>query len=204
MTIQLSCGCGRRYQIEDEHAGKKTKCKACGATHVIPHPEPEEEIIAAVAEEDPEVITAVAADEEEVVTAVEVEEDDRKPARGREEGGKRKKPRRRRPARDEDGPLSRMYMAEAGGGTRRDSLRALPSRRGDDDSGWTIGGLHITAGVITGATMLLLGLLCMGLIAIFKNDEEVFLGPRIFIGAIVCTVVGIATLAKSIFFGEED
>jgi hypothetical protein len=29
------------------------------------------------------------------------------------------------------------------------------------------------------------------------------IGPRIFIGAIVCTALGIGTLAKSLFFEEE-
>jgi hypothetical protein len=225
MTIQLSCGCGKKYQVPDEYAGKRTKCKACGAVHVVPEPEPiaaevveedEEVITAAVAEEDEtEVIPAVAAEEDdpEVITAVVAEDDKRKPDRPRDRGdrddedrdGRRGegKKRKRRPSRAANS-LAEQYMAEARENMRREELRALGVRRGDDDKSWTLGGVHITAGVISGATLLIVGLLCIVLIAIFKDDEEVFLGPRIFIGAIGCTVVGIGTLVKSIFFGEED
>lgn len=32
MTIRVACQCGKQYQVADEHAGKQTTCKACGAT----------------------------------------------------------------------------------------------------------------------------------------------------------------------------
>jgi hypothetical protein len=145
MTIQLNCGCGRRYQIGDEHAGKKTKCKACGAVHVIPNPEPEEVGVG----DDTEVVDAIELDDDqtEVMTAL---EDDRG-------GGKKRKG---RPAGDESGPVSRQYTAEAREKPRRDELRATAGRRGD--------GARLSAGVIAGATLLILGLLAIVLIAIFK------------------------------------
>jgi hypothetical protein len=212
MAIELSCGCGKRYQIPDEHAGKKTRCKACGAVHVVPEPVMEAEVV----EEDDEVITAVAAEEDdtEVITAVVAEEDDkRKPDRGSGRRGRDDEDRdsrrgdqkkRKRGSNRAANSLADQYMAEARENMRRDELRATAGRRGEKDQSWTLGGVHITAGVIGGATMLIFGLLCILLIVIFKDDEEVFLGPRIFIGAIGCTVLGIGTLVKSIFFGEED
>lgn len=213
MTIQLNCGCGRRYQIGDEHAGKKTKCKACGAVHVIPNPEPEE-VFVGVVEDDTEVVDAIEIDDDEteVMPAIEVEEDEKRPPARRpprrdpdddgdnKRGGKKQ----RRPSGDDGGPLSRQYMAEARESMRRDELRATGGRREDDDQSWTIGGLHITAGVISGAVLILIGLTCIVFIAIFKDDEDIVIGPRIFIGAIVCTVLGIGTLVKSLFFGEEE
>jgi hypothetical protein len=215
MTIQLNCGCGRRYQIGDEHAGKKTKCKACGAVHVIPNPEPEE-VFVGVVEDDTEVVDAIEVDDDktEVMTAIEVEEDEkrttaRRPPRrdpddedrdSRRDDGKKRK---RRPNRAANS-LADQYMAEARGNMRREELRATAGWREDDDQSWTIGGLHITAGVISGAVLILLGLMCIVFIAIFKDDEDIVIGPRIFIGAIVCTVIGIGTLVKSLFFGEED
>jgi hypothetical protein len=137
----------------------------------------------------------VVEEDDDVVTDVQVVKDDRE-----------KKPRKKkRPKRaDREGEMSRMYMAQAREDARRDELRAGGGRRGDDDEGMTLGGVHLTAGVVSGAGMLFVGLLCMVLILIFRNDEEVFLGPRVFIGAIVCTAVGLLTLVKSIFFGEED
>jgi hypothetical protein len=72
MTIQLACGCGRRYQIPDEHAGKKTRCKACGAVHVIPNPEPEARALVSHVVEDTEVVDAIDVDDDEteVMTAL--------------------------------------------------------------------------------------------------------------------------------------
>jgi hypothetical protein len=35
MPIQFECNCGKRLQAKDEHAGKRTKCPACGKTLVI-------------------------------------------------------------------------------------------------------------------------------------------------------------------------
>ncbi len=193
MPIRFSCACGRALKVADEHAGKKTKCTACGAVIEIPKPEVEELEV------------------EEI--EVEVVEDEpaakRKPDRDDDSGERPRRRKRRRP--DRGGALARMYEAE---GRRQEELyqgiaRAADSswgRREDEREGhgWTMFGVHLTAGVISGASMLLVGLLCMVLIMIFKDDEEVTLGPRIFIGAILLTGMGLLVLAKSIFFGEED
>jgi hypothetical protein len=36
MTIRVVCQCGKSYRVMVEHAGKVTKCKACGAPIQIP------------------------------------------------------------------------------------------------------------------------------------------------------------------------
>jgi hypothetical protein len=40
MAIEFSCDCGQKFRVSDEHAGKKTKCKACGSTVAIPRSAP--------------------------------------------------------------------------------------------------------------------------------------------------------------------
>lgn len=36
MTIRVTCECGKSYRVADQHAGKVTRCKACGAALQIP------------------------------------------------------------------------------------------------------------------------------------------------------------------------
>ena len=36
MPIKFKCPCGRAYQVADEHAGKRVKCRACGAMIPVP------------------------------------------------------------------------------------------------------------------------------------------------------------------------
>lgn len=36
MTIQFQCKCGKRLEIDDEHAGKEARCPACNATVPVP------------------------------------------------------------------------------------------------------------------------------------------------------------------------
>jgi hypothetical protein len=209
MPIQFACPCGRAFKVGDEHAGKRTKCPSCGAAVVVPKPEAEElevEVIEA------EVVEA------EVIEAEVVEADRVTPAKGKpsrdddydEEPRKGRKKKRRRRAPDRGGPLSRMYEEQA----RRDMARDMAMARtadtswGRDDDreghGWTMFGVHITAGVLSGAGMLFVGLLATALIAIFKDDEEVVIGPRAYIASIVCTALGAIVLVKALFFGEED
>lgn len=38
MTIAFDCGCGKAFRVPDEHAGKRTKCPACGAALTVPAP----------------------------------------------------------------------------------------------------------------------------------------------------------------------
>jgi hypothetical protein len=41
MPIVTTCGeCGKSYRVDDKFAGKKAKCKACGAAMVVPTPPP--------------------------------------------------------------------------------------------------------------------------------------------------------------------
>jgi hypothetical protein len=36
MSIQVSCQCGKTFQVGDQFAGKRGKCKACGAVVTVP------------------------------------------------------------------------------------------------------------------------------------------------------------------------
>ncbi len=38
MAIQFACACGQQLQIGDEHAGKQTRCPACGREMTVPQP----------------------------------------------------------------------------------------------------------------------------------------------------------------------
>ncbi len=49
MAIDISCACGRRLRIAEEHAGRQGKCPACGRTFDLPAAAPEEVIDAAAA-----------------------------------------------------------------------------------------------------------------------------------------------------------
>src|SRR5690349_19123250 len=36
MAIEFSCRCGSRFRVEEETAGKRARCKACGQYVIIP------------------------------------------------------------------------------------------------------------------------------------------------------------------------
>jgi len=36
MSIQFACGCGKRYSVKEDLAGKRVKCAACGTTLEVP------------------------------------------------------------------------------------------------------------------------------------------------------------------------
>ena len=47
MTIEIVCECGKRYVVDDGHAGKKAKCAKCGRSFRVPGPiAPNEQIVA--------------------------------------------------------------------------------------------------------------------------------------------------------------
>jgi hypothetical protein len=162
--------------------------------------------------------TLAAPDEEEPIECdvLDEEEPRRAPAKAKrrerddddeEDRPRRGKKKRRRRSEDREGDLSRQYMAEARKNMRRDEMRARAAGgfERDEDGGWTMFGVHITAGVLSGAGMLFVGLLAMVIIFIIRSmDEDIIPGPRLFIAAIVFTTIGGITLIKSIFYGEED
>jgi phage FluMu protein Com len=41
MPITISCPCGKKLRVADEHAGKRVKCPACQAISTVPVPDPE-------------------------------------------------------------------------------------------------------------------------------------------------------------------
>lgn len=39
MTMSFTCECGKTFQVQEEHAGKRAKCSACGKVNVLPRKE---------------------------------------------------------------------------------------------------------------------------------------------------------------------
>jgi hypothetical protein len=64
-TISIDCpGCGKRFSVAAQHAGRKGKCKSCGTGMVIPAPQAQEEDVYDIAGDDssPPAQIAVAAE----------------------------------------------------------------------------------------------------------------------------------------------
>ena len=43
MAIKITCECGKRFKVGEEHAGKRTKCPICKRAFVVPRPNAEQE-----------------------------------------------------------------------------------------------------------------------------------------------------------------
>lgn len=43
MVIEFACECGKQYRVQEEHAGRRAKCKACNATMEVPFAPADEE-----------------------------------------------------------------------------------------------------------------------------------------------------------------
>ncbi len=98
-----------------------------------------------------------------------------------------------------------MYMDQARRDVkRRDEERAQAARRrgGDEGGGWTLFGVHLTAGVVGAFVTLVAGLAGMAFIAAFRDEMRI--SPRMFVGAIACTTIGALSLLKLVFFGGEE
>jgi len=194
MPITLACECGRQFKIADEQAGKRAKCPTCGVTQDVPSQEDIVTDLEVVADGPPESENpAASADPPDAGIAAAIGNDKKKT----------KKKRKKRLSSDEDGPMTRMFMEQARAQQRKEELLASAgSSRDSDDEGWTMFGVHLTAGVVSGAGLLLTGILAMIVIALLPPD--VIPKPRLFIAAFVGITLGGITLIKSIFFGEED
>src|SRR5947209_7789757 len=78
MTIPLSCACGARYQIRDEFAGRRTKCRKCGRGLGVPNSDGPLDVV--LVEEEPvllaEVVEEPPARSNEPVVMIDDEADD--------------------------------------------------------------------------------------------------------------------------------
>jgi hypothetical protein len=196
MPIRFACSCGRTLRVPEQHAGKSAKCPACGA--VVKVPEPVEDHGLEVVEAAEEEGQAPAPPEVQPVEPATADDTGSKEARTK---AKKKKKRRRV---HEEGPLSRMYAAQAEARARHDEAmgRKVGGWGRDEGGGWTMFGVHITKGVLAGTGMVVSGLLCLIVFAILQAQS--LIDPRLFIGAIVYTGLGAFTLYRSLVVGEED
>jgi DNA-directed RNA polymerase subunit RPC12/RpoP len=193
MAIPFACPCGRALKVADDYAGKRVRCPACGAAVLVPAQEPAGADFELVEDDPPGAVTPA-----------------RPPARpgppdaGGDPKRKTKGTRRKAKRRSAGGPLSRMYDAQAREQLRRDDARARAAGtwNRDEEGGWTLFGVHVTAGVLSGAGMLFTGLLATLVIALFR--DQWMLHPRVYIASVGCTTLGGIVLIKGLFFGEED
>lgn len=185
MPIEFRCPCTKKFRVADAMAGKRTKCLSCGQSLTVPsntHDDfevIEDEVVEAEHVQD-EVITAVALDEAKPVKT------------GKKKNGKKLSKKEKQ---------DKIDRLNAEIGLASDSKYA--GKNEPDEAGWTFFGIHITGAVISGTVMLLLGITMMVLI---KANHELgeSVGPRGFMAAIGCTVLGGLLLIKAFVFGSED
>lgn len=196
MAIAFACACGKKLAAKDEFAGKKTKCPGCGVLNRIPVPEPEVIEVA-----DIEVIEDEVAEPVEAVAATPPAVKASAPSTT---SVKTKKKAKKTKQDDERGAMARMYMehAEKDFKAKEKRRKAAPSWGRDEDGGFMMFGVHLSAGVIGAASMLLLGIIAMIVVGFFPSIAG--RDYRIMLGAIGCTAGGAIGLIKTVFFGEED
>jgi hypothetical protein len=71
----------------------------------------------------------------------------------------------------------------------------------DGEGGFLMFGVHFSATTLAGASMLVMGIICVIYIALFPAIAQDY---TIMYGAIVCSAMGAITLIKAVFYGEED
>jgi hypothetical protein len=169
MPILMTCVCGRRLQVPEEHAGQLGKCPSCDAVLTLPAVPPPTEPV-------------------EVLEPETVEEP-------------RKKKRE-----DREGELSRLYDDEAREQAQREAWRGRGGRRSGKD-GWTMFGVHLTAGVLGGTALVLGGLAGLGIYAavVSSAGRMTPVGAGRLLGAAVAGILfGLFLLIRAVCFGEED
>lgn len=196
MPITFSCSCGKKLQVNDEFAGRRAKCTACGAIQDVPKPAAAQVVEVnqfEVVEDEPEGETFQLA--EPGARTVAADEDDAAPP-------KRKKRKNIR-TKDEvdDGSLAALYLADACETAAREEERVR--RQGNDGGGWTMFGIHLTAGVLGGSGMLLSGAIALIAMAFFRDDMGPKTQGKAFVAAIVYTAIGLITLYRALM-GEEE
>ena len=196
MPITFSCSCGKKLQVNDEFAGRRAKCSACGTIQAVPKPVAAQvvEVNAfEVVEDEPDGETFQLADPGP--RKADPPDDDAVPPR--------KKKRKNIRTKDEvdDGSLAAPYLADACETAAREEERAR--QQGNDGGGWTMFGVTLTAGVLGGSGMLLSGAIAMIAMAFFRDDMGPKTQGKAFVGAIVYTAIGLITLFRALM-GEEE
>ncbi len=205
MAIEFKCVCGKKLALKDEHAGRKAKCPACGEINRVPVALLEVEVLevevefleegaAQPSESTQQIRPAPLAAATVAPAAVQVLEE--KPAQKE----KRKKVDK---IKEDRGEMARMYFSHAEKDLKKRRRNSKPPKWGSDqDGGYYVFGVALSAGTVTGASMLLVGLLSMITVALFPGIAV--RNYRIMIGAVACTALGAITLGNAVFFGQED
>lgn len=198
MPITFSCSCGKKLQVNDEFAGRRARCQACGVVQTVPKPAAAVAQVVEVAEFE------VVEDEPEGETFQLAGPAPRSVAADAEDAAPPKKKKRKNTrTKDEvdDGSLAALYLADACETAAREEERAR--EQGNDGGGWTFLGIHVTAGVAGGAGMLLSGTIAMIAFGLYRDEMGAKTQGRAFVGAIVYTTVGLITLFRALM-GEEE
>jgi hypothetical protein len=223
MPIEFVCGCGRRLRVADQHAGKLARCPACRGLAQIPaalatggelgfaeenrRPQLDADDIGIELVEDdaPEAADdywQLGEPKGDGSAAVTPSPPPASPPDAESSGSRREKRTKQRPARQESG-VAGLYMDQARDQIARDEWRATPRHRGGG-RGLTLFGVHVSAGIITGAVMVFTGLLGLVVLALCGRRGLIAFNPRVFVAVVIYTAVGAVILTRGLVYGQEN
>jgi hypothetical protein len=125
------------------------------------------------------------------------------PAGGAEAKGERPRKKRKKSPPDKEKGMAGAYMSAARAQMEAEDKERTRLRRARGN-GITFMNVHVTAGVVGGASMLVSGLACLAVLGICLANDIMVYNPRIVIGAVVYTAIGAFTLVRALVFGQED
>jgi hypothetical protein len=186
MPIQLTCSCGRKLQAQDEHAGRRVKCPACGAEMTVPKAD-EDAVQPAEVTEPAKPRRATVPDDEDDddrprrrSRREEEDEDDDRPRRSSrrddDDEDDEDRPRRRRSRRDDDDDEDNYDRRRGAVGTSGKAIAAL-----------VLGLLTFCTG-LSGIPAVILGII--SLVEIGRSRGRLA-GKGLAIAGIVTSVIGV-------------
>jgi hypothetical protein len=125
------------------------------------------------------------------------------PAGGAGAKGERPRKKRKKSPPEREKGMAGAYMSAARSQMEMEDKERNRLRRARGN-GLTFLNVHVTAGVVGGASMLVSGLVCLAVLGICLANNIMIYNPRIVIGAVVYTAIGAFTLVRALVFGQED
>ncbi len=217
MPVEFACPCGHTLRAPDRFAGKLVRCPSCRKPVRVLGSQTSDGGLELVADEDGPRLARGKPGRE---VAGQDPPARRRPAAAAPpepgdaaDGGERERPRRRRKrkGRDatEDKAAALLYMGKSAAELLSDLEHEREGKRGGGElgrllaSGVTVFGVHITGGVILGTLLLIIGLVDLAAVGIATSQGRA-VNPRMLIGGLVCTAIGVFALVRSLLFGQED